>query len=132
MATLVLDTNIVSYVMRGHTLAAAYRPLMEGHLLAISFMTQAELYEGAVRAGWGSGRMARLDQEVSRYIVIHSTDAVSRHWGAIRAERSRQPIAPDDAWIAATARAHGFPLVTHNAKDFTGISDLRVVTLSGG
>lgn len=36
--TLVLDTNIVSYLMKGHPLAEAYRSHLDGKLLAISFM----------------------------------------------------------------------------------------------
>jgi predicted nucleic acid-binding protein len=38
---LLLDTNIVSYLMRGHTLAAAYQPLLAGETLAVSFATIA-------------------------------------------------------------------------------------------
>ncbi|HTK76266.1 MAG TPA: PIN domain-containing protein [Gemmataceae bacterium] len=53
MATRLLDTNIVSYLLKGHSLATRYRPHLVGHVLAVSFMTVAELYEGAVRAGWG-------------------------------------------------------------------------------
>ncbi|NEP13006.1 MAG: type II toxin-antitoxin system VapC family toxin [Symploca sp. SIO2C1] len=33
-----------------------------------------------------------------------------------------------DAWIAATALRHDLPLVTHNIKDFVGISNLQLVT----
>lgn len=70
MSALVLDTNVVSYLMRASfrtssgvdPLSAAYRPLLEGHLLLISFMTVAELFEGAFRAGWGEARISRLEQ----------------------------------------------------------------------
>ncbi|MGH9782874.1 MAG: PIN domain-containing protein, partial [Terriglobia bacterium] len=50
MSTFILDTNIVSYLMRNHSLAQKYRRHLEGHTLAISFMTVGELYEGAFRA----------------------------------------------------------------------------------
>jgi len=52
VAVLVLDTNIVSYLMRGDTRAEKYRGHIEGKTLAISFMTVGELYEGAYRGGW--------------------------------------------------------------------------------
>ena len=35
-STLILDTNIVSYLMRGGALARAYQPHVQDHLLAIS------------------------------------------------------------------------------------------------
>ncbi|MFH0343036.1 MAG: hypothetical protein ACHBNF_13095 [Chromatiales bacterium] len=38
-AKLVLDTNIVSYLMKGGALAEAYAPHVQGKLLAISFIT---------------------------------------------------------------------------------------------
>jgi predicted nucleic acid-binding protein len=33
-----------------------------------------------------------------------------------------------DAWVAATALAHGIELVTHNPVDFQGIPGLVVIT----
>ena len=64
MSILVLDTNIVSFLMRGHRLADIYRPHLEGCTLAISFMTVGELYEGAYRAGWGRERLTRLEKTI--------------------------------------------------------------------
>ena len=127
MNTLVLDTNIVSFLMRGHQLADLYLPYLEGHTLAVSFMTVGELYEGAFRAGWGQDRLAKLRETVSAYVVIPFSFEICRQWGIIRWERRRQPIAVDDAWIAATARTHALPLVTHNPKDFREIEELEVI-----
>ena len=56
MNNLLLDTNIVSYLVRNDPLARLYRPHLANHALAISFMTLAELYEGAFRANWGSSK----------------------------------------------------------------------------
>lgn len=62
MKTLLLDTNVVSYLMRGHALGRAYRPLLANHALAVSFMTVAELYEGAYRNNWGTAMRHALDK----------------------------------------------------------------------
>lgn len=99
--------------------------------LAIAFMTVAELYEGALRGGWGEPRIARLNVEVRKYLVIPASPRVCWHWADIRAGRRAQPISVDDAWIAACARAHDWALVTHNPRDFDGIPELRVVTGEG-
>ena len=125
MSTLVLDTNIVSYLMRGHRLARTYRPHLEGHTLTISFMTVGE-YEGAYRAG-GPRRLSKLKETIGTYIVIPFSIEVCQEWGAIRCERRTRTIAVDDAWIAATARTYGLPLVTHNPRDFSDIEGLDVL-----
>ena len=125
---LLLDTNIVSYIMRKDSRADAYLRHFVGKTLAITFMTVAELYEGAYRKEWDAGKLSRLEEELRKYIVIPSSENLCRAWGEIRSRRKRQLIAVDDAWIAAAAVAHGCTLVTHNSNDFLGISNLKLLT----
>jgi tRNA(fMet)-specific endonuclease VapC len=131
VSDLILDTNIVSFVMDVRAEAKLYRWHLDGHRLAISFMTIAELYEGAVKDKWGWQRLQMLEMTIQSYIVVDSTSDICRQWGAIRNERRGQPISAQDAWIAATALTCGCPLVTHNPKDFRGIRGLRVITEAG-
>ena len=128
MDAVVLDTNIVSYLIKGHSLAALYRPHFEGKTLAISFMTVGELYEGAYRRDWSPRRLVKLREELRNYLVIPYSPGICDAWGRIRAERKMQPISVDDAWIAASALTHACPLLTHNPSDFVGISGLQVIT----
>ncbi len=128
MSTIVLDTNIVSYLMKGHSLAERYRSHLEGKTLAISFMTAAELYEGAFRASWGLRRLTRLENVLRSYLVIPYSPATCKRWAHVRTERRSQPISCEDAWIASAALVHGCPLATHNAADFAGISGLDIIT----
>ena len=128
MATRLLDTNIVSYLLKGHPLAARYQPHLVGHVPAVSFMTVAELYEGAVRAGWGPQRWAALTAMLGQLLVLHTTDALCHQFAAVRTQRRTQPMAVADAWIAATALTHGIELVTHNPADFQGIAGLSIIT----
>lgn len=130
--TLVLDTNIVSYLMRGDSRTVAYRRHLEGRTLAISFMTVGELYEGAYRQGWPPVKMQRLTAQLRNYLVIPYSPRMCEVWGRIRAERRNRPIAVDDAWIAATALVHDCRLVTHNPADFAGVSGLQIVTEQTG
>jgi tRNA(fMet)-specific endonuclease VapC len=128
MAVRVLDTNIVSYMYKGHPLAARYRPHVVGHTLAVAFMTVAELYEGALRAKWGRARWRRLDALLQTFLIVRSDPNLCRFWADIRAQRRRQPIGVADAWIAAVALAEGADLITHNPADFQGISGLHIIT----
>ena len=132
MKTLLLDTNIVSYLMRSDPMARVYRPHLANHVLAVSFMTVAELYEGAFRANWGSAKRRYLDHIGRSFVVIPSNEKLSARWGEVRWMRRRQPISTDDAWIAATAIEYDCALVTHNAADFHGISGLKIITEAGG
>jgi tRNA(fMet)-specific endonuclease VapC len=45
MATVVVDTGVVSFLIKGDSRRLAYAPLLQGHTLALSFMTVAELYQ---------------------------------------------------------------------------------------
>jgi tRNA(fMet)-specific endonuclease VapC len=123
-----LDTNIVSYFMRGHSLTDLYRHFLQNHTLAISFMTVAEIYEGAARANWNDRKISLLQDSLDNYIVIPSSPEICRIWADIRVGRRRHPISSEDAWIAATALAHSCPLVTHDASDFQGIVGLKILT----
>ncbi len=125
---IVLDTNIISYDFLNVWPIELYRRHLDGRVLAISFMTLAETLEGAYRLGLHMSKARRILTSLKRYEVLPCNDDVCDIWGRIRAERRRQPIAVDDAWIAATAIAYGLPLVTHNAKDFGGIGQLTIIT----
>lgn len=131
MTDVLLDTNVVSYFLKNHPFGRRYLGLLSRPevVLGISFQTVAELYEGAFRAGWGPAKLQRLEAAIDAYFVIPSSPAVAKEWGAIRAERRQRPIAPDDAWIAACARSHGYVLVTHDPDDFSGISGLSLLTI---
>jgi tRNA(fMet)-specific endonuclease VapC len=93
-------------------------------------MTVAELYQGAYRAGWGAKQIERLESRIAAYVVIPSSHAISKRWGEVRFIRRAQPISPEDAWVAAAALQQGYPLVTHNARDFQSIPGLTIITES--
>lgn len=128
MSTVVLDTNIVSYLMRNHSLAQKYRRHLEKQTLTISFMTVGELYEGAFRANWSSDRVRELEATIRTFLVIPSSPRICRMWGEVRSLRRQQPISVPDAWVASAALSYDCPLVTHNPDDFGGIPNLQVIT----
>lgn len=131
-AKVILDTNVVSYLMKGGALGKAYLPHVQEKLLAIAFITVGEMYYGAEKANWGEKSRNELETRLRNYVVIPYDHEIARCYGRLVAERRRlgKPISTNDAWIAACAVRHGIPLITHNAKDFADISSLDVITES--
>jgi tRNA(fMet)-specific endonuclease VapC len=128
LALRLMDTNVASFVLKGHSLAHRYRRHLQGHQLAVSFMTEAELVEWGLRARWSRSRFTQLEALLTGMDIIPSSANVDRRWGAVRFERRQQPISVADAWVAATALVHGYELVTHNPADFQGIRGLTIIT----
>ncbi|MEM9092284.1 MAG: type II toxin-antitoxin system VapC family toxin [Cyanobacteria bacterium P01_F01_bin.53] len=130
MSLLLIDTDITSFIFKGSDYADPYLPLLMEQELALSFMTVAELFQWAILRQWGDRRLLQLEQHLSNYLVIPVDQPLCREWAQVRSDRQSvgRPISPQDAWIAATALRHNLPLVTHNIKDFVGISNLRLIT----
>lgn len=127
---IIIDTNIVSYMMRGGPEAKAYAPHLKGKLIAISFITVGELYSWAEKNNWGEKRRLQLETTLKNYVVIPYDHEIAKQYGKVLAERERlgRPISFNDAWIAACAIRHKTPFVTHNRKDFESISGLQIIT----
>jgi predicted nucleic acid-binding protein len=133
MAVRVIDTDVWSYLYKASDEAKLYGPHLFGNVLVISFQTQAELLRGVITAGWGARRRQHLESRLKRYVIEHSSDALSLRWAEAMdsARRNGRPIAAADAWVAATALHLGVPLITHNKNHFIGVDDLTVISESG-
>ncbi len=130
MDVVLLDTNIVSFLLKEDSRAQSYASYLENRRLAISFMTVAELFQWAAIRKWGAHRTGQLEASLRNYIILPFDIALCRLWGEIRAQCrvAGRPISSQDAWIAATSLQHGLPLVTHNPTDFEIIEELELIT----
>lgn len=68
----VVDTSVVSYLLKEHSLAAPYRDLLAGSILALSFMSLAELYRWPLERGWGKRRLEVLTEHLRSYVILNS------------------------------------------------------------
>ena len=130
MDTVVVDTDIVSFFFRGDSRAAQYQPHLDGRLLLIAFMTVAELERWALARNWGPARRAALAAHLAPFVIRHSTRELCLMWARVtdEARRAGRSIATSDAWHAATALLEDVPLVTHNRRDYAGVSGLRMIS----
>lgn len=125
-----IDTSVLSLILKRDTRAAAYLPHLVGMVGAISFITLAELYRWPEERGWGAARRADLAHVLGRFAVIYPDDPLCRRWASLLAEvrRAGRPLPFADSWIAATALQYQLVLVTHNPRDFAGVPALQLRT----
>lgn len=128
-----VDTDVVSYIVKSDSRAALYQSHLSGKNLVISFMTLAELHRWALIRYWNERRRSKLSEYLgSHFTFYHSNALLCQKWADViyQARRIGKPVQTSDAWIAATALLLNIPLVTHNRKDFEQIEGLTII--SGG
>ena len=132
MNALLLDTNVVSILFnRHHALRQACVETVAGPQLTISFMTRAELVLWPVANKWGASRRAALEEHMALYLTLYPDEHTCAIWATIvdQCRRAGQSIQTADAWIAASARQWGCPLVTTDFRDYNAVDDLDVVPI---
>ena len=124
----VLDTSVVSLLMRDADEAAYYREEIHGLRAVISLQSRQEALFGAIRAGWGDRRMNELLQHLERYEVVWAAPELVEISARVRNERERagRKLNTADAWVAATAIMLDCPLASHDA-DFSDIPNLELI-----
>ena len=126
----VIDTDVLSYVLKRDTRAQRYLPYLTGTIVVISFMSLAELERWAIERNWGAPRRAHLRQFLDAFVMRPVDRALCEVWAAltVEARRNGKPLGHADAWVAATARVYGLPLVTNNSRHYAGLAGLTVLT----
>lgn len=133
MASVVVDSDVISFLFKRDFRAELYRPHLTGKILVISFMTVAELDLWALQRGWGETRRARMEEQLRNFVVYPFHRALCLKWAEVSdgARRKGRPISCADAWIAATALLHDIPLVSHNREHFSDIQGLILISEEG-
>lgn len=126
-----LDTNILIYLIKNHPPQVAERidALDPGDSLAMSFITWAELLQGAEGSQRREATLRQLDQLARQVPVLYPEGPqICRHY-AVQATALKlrgTPIGANDLWIACHALALDATLVSHNVNEFARIEGLRL------
>ena len=130
-----LDTNACIHLLNGTSAPLAERLRRESpatvHLCSV---VKAELYHGARRSSRVAENLSLLGRFFQPFISLPFDDRCAEHYGQIRTglEREGRLIGSNDLMIAATARAHGLTLVTHNSAEFVRVPGLPLEDWEGG
>lgn len=134
MESIILDTNVLSELMRPQPDSAVMSWFADrtGTVFYISAITQAEIMLGISLLPEGKRRDALTaaadgmfsEDFAGKCLPFDATGAVNYAALVSGRRHAGMAISTEDALIAATALAHGFPLATRNTKDFLQINGL--------
>ena len=127
---IVLDTDVFSFFFKRDSRRGLYEPALANAQVCLSFQSVAELRLWSLVRRWGDTRRQSLEQALSRCVILPYDDRMAHIWASVTAERRRlgRRIETGDAWIAATALRHDATLLTHNARDYADIPNLRMIS----
>jgi len=123
-----LDTNMVSYIAKGHSKAARSRMLnlREDEVVCLSAITEAEIWYGLAKRPEATALRERMEWFLAAVKILPWGRDEAKSYGALRAklEFSGKTLGNIDMQIAAHAIALGAVLVT-NDRALAQIDDLR-------
>ena len=126
-ARFMLDTNIVSYLLRDRT------PTLKSRFLrappadaAVSTITEAEVQFGIAKKPGAAKLRLAAENFLAGIAVLPWDSAAARAYGPLRAEQERKgrPLSLEDLMIAAHALSLGLVLIT-NDQAFRFVEGLK-------
>ncbi len=127
--TYLLDTNMVVFVLKNRTCAAAVRfGGTDISDVAVCSIVEGELYHGATKYGNPARRVAILDELLAPYHSFSYDSACVPEYARIRDDLERRGcmIGGNDLLIAAIALTHDLKVITNNGSEFRRVTGLRV------
>ncbi|MDR1424793.1 MAG: type II toxin-antitoxin system VapC family toxin [Azoarcus sp.] len=127
MRRYMLDTNMVSHLLKEHPAVVRHVVAAPMAALCISAITEGELLFGLAKRP-DAKRLHRAVSEFLRCVDVLPWDSsAAEHYGVVRAgmERHGMILAPLDLLIAAHALSIGAVLVT-NDRAFSQLSDMQI------
>ena len=126
---ILVDTDVYSYIFGDREEAKYFLPYLTGKILAVSFMTVAEVYSGAYKKNWGDHKLTKLEHHLKNCAILPYDIGVCLKWAEINSdsEKAGHPIETADCWIAACALKYDCQLATNNKRHFEHIMALNLI-----
>ena len=125
-----IDTNIISYWMRGDKRVIDRIKKHSPSDLSLSTITLAEILYGIEKSPIKKEERRLKIKKISSLLGLYFFDeAAAGEYAVIRAQLEREGIviSERDTQIASIAMANKLTVVTHNVKEFGRIGKLKVV-----
>jgi tRNA(fMet)-specific endonuclease VapC len=123
-----LDTDTCIYWLNGQSSVRERLLAIGWDQIAVSVITQAELYYGAFKSSQIESNLARIDTLVNYLEVLPLSEAVLKRFGALKVDlrRAGHPLPDFDLLIASATLATDRTLVTNNTRHYERIPDLQL------
>lgn len=130
-----LDTDVWTQLYlrakKGDERVTRWREQLLGVAVAISGQTRAEALAGLLLSNWAEDKLRDSRSQLNRTATIPLDEAVVQRYAELKAECQKighalgQKMHAADRWIAATAAAHGLPLLSGD-RLFAGVPGLQL------
>ena len=124
-----LDTNACIRILNSSSAPLVSRLRVENPSgIKLSAISKAELLFGARHSVRVAANLRLLERFFAPFVSLPFDDPCAEQYAALRADLAArgQLIGSNDMLIAATARAHGLILVTHNTREFSRVIGLKI------
>jgi tRNA(fMet)-specific endonuclease VapC len=125
-----LDTNVCIHLLNGRytSILDNFKRATPSQIILCSIV-KAELIYGARHSSQVESNLQLLAKFFAPLNSLSFDDRAAEEYGVIRADLSQQGkiIDPNDLLIASIAKVSDVTLVTHNTKEFSRITGLRLV-----
>ena len=124
-----LDTKIVIYALnRSNERLTRQLQATKPSRIKVPEIVRAELLFGVSKSSRKMAALSAVQAFLEPYELLPFAGDAAEHYADIRGrlEKKGKVIGPADLIIAATARAAGAVLVTHNTKEFSRVPGLQI------
>jgi len=123
-----LDTDICIYWLKGRQSVKEKLLAAGWDQVAISVITQAELYYGAYNSNRVKQNLKRADDFINQFPLLALGEITLKRFGELKAQlRQSGQLLPDfDLLIASVALVENRILVTNNTRHYQRIPDLQL------
>jgi tRNA(fMet)-specific endonuclease VapC len=123
------DTNVwIRLLNKGDNLVKKKFEEVDPSEIRLCSVVKAELYFGAEKSQRRDENMATIEALFSDMESLSFDDLAAKQYGVIRKNLSTSGvlIGPNDLMIAAIGLVHDITVVTHNTREFSRVSGLRI------